>query len=1625
MLRHSLFLLGLLGTLLLNAQTSSVKNAVQVSATVQVSPARITLTWVPLAGSTGFTIYRKMKASTSWGSSIGTADGSATSYTDNSVVVGTYYEYKVVRTASSGTGYGYVASGIQVAPAEYNGKLVLLVDNAVAGQLTAELEQLQADLRADGWDVLRHDVARSAPVSNVRALVQADYNADPANVKAVYIVGHVPVPYSGNQNPDGHGDHQGAWPCDGYYGEMNGTWTDNSVNNTSGQSNRNWNTPGDGKFDQTDFPSAVELQVGRVDLYDMQAFPQGEVQLLKNYLNKAHDFKMKRSTPQARGIIFDNFQDLNYPLASGGYRSLSALVGASNITDVNPYGQPFTSFINGQSYLWTYFSGGGTWTYANNVGSTDDLAGPVSMGGVFNMSMGSYFGDWDCTNNFLRAPLASGNGLTNVWSAIPHWLFHHMGMGDNIGYSTWVTMNNTTLYAPQTGGWQGAPFGRVCEGLMGDPTLRMSVVAPPSDVQIRNNAGTAGFSWTASTEPVSGYYIYSIDAATGGVTRVVSDMVAGSSYNTPTIPFVAGRQFMVRAVKLETSNTGSYYNLSLGAIGTASGTASADCQGVLGGTAVAGSSCNDNNACTINDTWNANCQCVGTPSPDSDGDGICDATDSCPNKPGQVGSSCNDGNACTLNDVLNANCQCVGTQSPDSDGDGICDATDSCPSKPGQVGSNCNDGNACTLNDVLNANCQCVGTQSPDSDGDGICDATDSCPNKPGQVGSSCNDGNACTLNDVLNANCQCVGTQSPDSDGDGICDATDSCPNKPGQVGSSCNDGNACTLNDVLNANCQCVGTQSPDSDGDGICDATDSCPNKPGQVGSSCNDGNACTLNDVLNANCQCVGTQSLDSDGDGICDATDSCPNKPGQVGSSCNDGNACTLNDVLNANCQCVGTQSPDSDGDGICDATDSCPNKPGQVGSSCNDGNACTLNDVLNANCQCVGTQSPDSDGDGVCDAQDNCPNVVGQIGSSCNDGNASTINDVLNANCQCVGTAVALDCQGTPNGTALPGTACNDNNANTGNDRWTTNCECVGQVIDCAGVAGGAQLPGSACDDDNACTLNDVLNTNCQCIGTQSPDSDGDGICDAMDNCTTKPGQIGSSCNDGNACTLNDVLNANCQCVGTPSPDSDGDGICDAQDNCPNVVGQVGSSCNDGNACTLNDVLNANCQCVGTPSPDSDGDGICDAQDNCPNVVGQVGSSCNDGNACTLNDVLNANCQCIGTPSPDSDSDGICDAQDNCPNVVGQIGSSCNDGNASTINDVLNANCQCVGTAVALDCQGTPNGTALPGTACNDNNANTGNDRWTTNCECVGQVIDCAGVAGGTQLPGSACNDGNACTLNDVLNANCQCVGTQSPDSDGDGICDAQDNCPNVVGQIGSSCNDGNASTINDVLNANCQCVGTAVVLDCQGTPNGTALPGTACNDNNANTSNDRWTPNCECVGQVIDCAGVAGGVAAFDQCGICAGGNTGIIPDADEDQDGLIACEDNCLTIYNPGQADFDGDGVGDACDNCVWLANEDQADVNGNGIGDVCEDASGIAEMDGTSGFGVFPNPAHEHILVRSATQAARGLRFYDLAGQVAMEIGFDTHVDVSRLAMGTYIIFALDAEGRPLARTRLIKQ
>src|SRR6187549_1810958 len=245
-----------------NAQTCQ-DASVEISAVVQNNPPQIVLNWLPnVDTTTQYVISRKTKVGASWGSPIATLDGTISTYKDSTINANTSYEYRITRQAVGYTAYGFINAGIEMEAVHSRGIIILVIDETFKDSLATEIERLQSDLNGDGWKVITINASRTASVTTVKAAIVEAYNVDKPNTKAVFLLGHVPVPYSGNINPDGHPDHLGAWPADVYYADMNGTWTDNSVNTEAATDPRNHNLSQDGKFDQSLLPSDVELQIG-------------------------------------------------------------------------------------------------------------------------------------------------------------------------------------------------------------------------------------------------------------------------------------------------------------------------------------------------------------------------------------------------------------------------------------------------------------------------------------------------------------------------------------------------------------------------------------------------------------------------------------------------------------------------------------------------------------------------------------------------------------------------------------------------------------------------------------------------------------------------------------------------------------------------------------------------------------------------------------------------------------------------------------------------------------------------------------------------------------------------------------------------------------------------------------------------------------------------------------------------------------------------------------------------------------------------------------------------------------------------------------------------------------------
>jgi|GEM_PF-2834140 len=114
--------------------------------------------------------------------------------------------------------------------------------------------------------------------------------------------------------------------------------------------------------------------------------------------------------------------------------------------------------------------------------------------------------------------------------------------------------------------------------------------------------------------------------------------------------------------------------------GVCGGNALLDCENICEGTATEGAPCDDGNASTQNDMYDANCDCVGDPiqTIGCTDNSACNYNSNAIIDDGSCllpGASCNDNNNCTLNDILQADCSCLGILI-DENQNNICDLSE-------------------------------------------------------------------------------------------------------------------------------------------------------------------------------------------------------------------------------------------------------------------------------------------------------------------------------------------------------------------------------------------------------------------------------------------------------------------------------------------------------------------------------------------------------------------------------------------------------------------------------------------------------------------------------------------------------------------------------------------------------------------------------------------------------------------------------------------------------------------------------------------------------------------------------------------------------------------------------------
>jgi hypothetical protein len=534
--------------------------AIPLKISTGINPPAVLLSW-PNPQASDLLLRRRVKgqAGNTWVDLINAQSSFQDGYFDFDLSGDESYEYSLLRTANGISAQGFAFANFFKPAPDTRGKLLVFIDSTTADQLGADLILFKNDIRSEGWQTVPTKTGPYTTVQQVKNKIVSEYNADPNNVKAVLLIGSVPVPYSGSMAWDNKPDHTGAWPCDAYYGDVNGVWTDNIVNVTNTARAANRNVPGDGKFDQSTLPSAVELPVGRLDFRRLSAatFGANPVELLRKYMLKNHLYRTGQLNIPKKAIVDDHLGWSNgEAFAADGYRNAYPLMDASEVQTGD-----FLGNTNPQRFLLGYAAGtSGNYTGANGIGTSANMASDT-IHVVFSSLFGDYFGDWDFeTNPLMPSVLASkGSVLAVQWAGKPRWMQHGLASGESIGYCLKETQN--AQFNDAYGNSSGESGAHIT--LLGDPTLRAQVVKPVSNLVVSSNCNKVSLHWTASPDPeVLGYIVYRAFNQDGPYARVSTDFITQTFWDD-LAPVPDTLFYVVRAMKLEIApGGGAFYNTS-------------------------------------------------------------------------------------------------------------------------------------------------------------------------------------------------------------------------------------------------------------------------------------------------------------------------------------------------------------------------------------------------------------------------------------------------------------------------------------------------------------------------------------------------------------------------------------------------------------------------------------------------------------------------------------------------------------------------------------------------------------------------------------------------------------------------------------------------------------------------------------------------------------------------------------------------------------------------------------------------------------------------------------------------------------------------------------------------------
>lgn len=455
--------------------------------------------------------------------------------TDDTIIPGVAYEYRLFRRHAGTFSAGYWATGTDIPAPQDRGTVFIALENSLTALLQPRLTRLEDDLTGAGWQVQwlgtpRHQSDAIQTLIHARALKQRlrdGLNAQaPGRRHMLLLLGHVPLVLSGSVGPDGH--HPEPHASDLFYGDLSGVWRDN----------------GAGILMHDRLPDGdIELPVGRVDFAQIAGGDTALEQAhLRAYLDKTHHWRhgvlgdLRVAYGQTEHLQVEKFDLRNVlgpeALTTGGHHNA------------------------GETQPWLWGLDFGHWKGADYAG--------YAIKPVFAMNFGSGKQKINKRNNAIIGLLAQPFYTVAVaWGARPSWRLHHMALGHSIGQMQMVTVNNGAQGGRYPEGMDYVPTGAypwrapIWVNLLGDPTLTAFPLPAPRNLRAVAQDGRVRLDWQGA----AGRYQL-LRASPDGAYTLLADITAAHEFidETP----IDGARYQLRALGKQTVYAGSFHTASQG-----------------------------------------------------------------------------------------------------------------------------------------------------------------------------------------------------------------------------------------------------------------------------------------------------------------------------------------------------------------------------------------------------------------------------------------------------------------------------------------------------------------------------------------------------------------------------------------------------------------------------------------------------------------------------------------------------------------------------------------------------------------------------------------------------------------------------------------------------------------------------------------------------------------------------------------------------------------------------------------------------------------------------------------------------------------------------------------------------